>query len=186
MLKGQKTQTSRYEANKHQAQYAQPQSAFVRGPWADCAARHSQTPGLTVVCELQICNATGAKHASLQPHAQGMLECMLVQVGACIVNPEQVIVGIGYNGFPRGVHDSKLPWAKKSRTGNILDTKYPYVRRAHHAVLHTNSLQTTGLCRSTTITNMSLLLLLTCVPLSCMWCCTQWKLHRWPDGRIQH
>lgn len=24
------------------------------------------------------------------------------QVGACIVNSERVIVGIGYNGFPRG------------------------------------------------------------------------------------
>eukprot|EP00877_Chromochloris_zofingiensis_P013478 jgi/Chrzof1/8384/Cz03g08170.t1 len=67
------------------------------------------------------------------------------QVGACIVNPEQVIVGIGYNGFPRGVHDSKLPWAKKSRTGNILDTKYPYVVHAEaNALLNKNAAHVAG------------------------------------------
>lgn len=47
------------------------------------------------------------------------------QVGACIVSAEQVILGIGYNGFPRGCPDSTLPWAKKSATGDPLDTKYP-------------------------------------------------------------
>ncbi|XP_037990237.1 deoxycytidylate deaminase isoform X4 [Motacilla alba alba] len=46
------------------------------------------------------------------------------QVGACIVNSENKIVGIGYNGMPNGCSDDVLPW---TRTGaNRLDTKYPY------------------------------------------------------------
>jgi len=46
------------------------------------------------------------------------------QVGACIVNPENKIIGIGYNGFPTGISDDDLPWA---RTGDPLETKYLYV-----------------------------------------------------------
>ena len=45
------------------------------------------------------------------------------QVGACIVGADEVIVGIGYNGFPRGCDDSSLPWAKKSPSGDPLETK---------------------------------------------------------------
>jgi dCMP deaminase len=37
------------------------------------------------------------------------------QVGACIVNPENRIVGIGYNGMPRVCSDDLLPWGKNSR-----------------------------------------------------------------------
>ena len=37
------------------------------------------------------------------------------QVGACIVNPEKRIVGIGYNGMPRGCSDDLLPWGKNSK-----------------------------------------------------------------------
>merc|ERR1719447_2572784 len=36
------------------------------------------------------------------------------QVGACIVSDDKRIVGIGYNGFPRGCPDDKLPWGKTS------------------------------------------------------------------------
>ena len=49
------------------------------------------------------------------------------QVGACIVNDDNKIVGIGYNGFPNGINDDELSW---SREGNYLDTKYPYVCHA--------------------------------------------------------
>lgn len=31
------------------------------------------------------------------------------QVGACIVNRKNRIVGIGYNGFPHGVSDDEFP-----------------------------------------------------------------------------
>jgi dCMP deaminase len=56
------------------------------------------------------------------------------QVGACIVNPEHKIVGVGYNGFPIGCSDDDLPW---SREGAPLETKYPYVCHAElNAVLN--------------------------------------------------
>lgn len=45
------------------------------------------------------------------------------QVGACIVNPDKRIVGMGYNGFPRGCSDDELPWCRQAE--NELDTKYP-------------------------------------------------------------
>lgn len=54
--------------------------------------------------------------------------CTALQVGACIVNDKNIILSIGYNGFPRGCADSALPWSKRAASGSILDTKYPYVR----------------------------------------------------------
>ncbi|HOI46675.1 MAG TPA: dCMP deaminase family protein [Bacilli bacterium] len=56
------------------------------------------------------------------------------QVGACIVNPEKRIVGIGYNGFPYGCDDETFPW---TNDGSFLDTKYPYVVHAEpNAILN--------------------------------------------------
>jgi dCMP deaminase len=46
------------------------------------------------------------------------------QVGACVVNREKKIVGIGYNGMPNGCSDDELPWARHA--SNELETKYPY------------------------------------------------------------
>ncbi|KAF9625906.1 hypothetical protein IFM89_027683 [Coptis chinensis] len=67
------------------------------------------------------------------------------QVGACLVSENGIILGIGYNGFPRGCSDDKLPWAKKSKTGNTLETKYPYVCHAEvNAILNTNHASAAG------------------------------------------
>lgn len=56
------------------------------------------------------------------------------QVGACIVNSEKKIVGLGYNGFPIGCSDDSLPWEKN---GDFLETKYPYVCHAElNAILN--------------------------------------------------
>ncbi|XP_038686493.1 deoxycytidylate deaminase [Tripterygium wilfordii] len=67
------------------------------------------------------------------------------QVGACLVSPNGVILGIGYNGFPRGCSDDKLPWAKKSKNGDPLETKYPYVCHAEvNAILNTNHASAAG------------------------------------------
>jgi dCMP deaminase len=49
------------------------------------------------------------------------------QVGACIVNPKNKIVGVGYNGFPTGCSDDEFPWAREAE---YLDTKYPYICHA--------------------------------------------------------
>ncbi|CAH1955144.1 unnamed protein product [Acanthoscelides obtectus] len=46
------------------------------------------------------------------------------QVGACIVNDDNVIVGIGYNGMPKGCDDDAFSWAKKSQ--NRRDNKHLY------------------------------------------------------------
>ncbi|EWM29464.1 deoxycytidylate deaminase [Nannochloropsis gaditana] len=60
------------------------------------------------------------------------------QVGACLVDTENKIVGIGYNGFPRGCSDDALPWARQS-DGGFLDTKYAYVCHAEmNAILNRN------------------------------------------------
>ena len=66
------------------------------------------------------------------------------QVGACIVNPENKIVGVGYNGLPWGCEDTEFPWSV--REGNLYDTKYPYVVHAElNAIL--NSTQKLNDCR---------------------------------------
>lgn len=61
----------------------------------------------------------------------------VTQVGACIVNPEKKIVGVGYNGFPIGCDDDKFPWSKD--TDNPLLSKYMYVCHAEmNAILNKN------------------------------------------------
>ena len=65
------------------------------------------------------------------------------QVGACIVSPDKRIVGIGYNGFPRGCSDDELPWARQA--DSELETKYPYVCHAEmNAILNKNSADVKG------------------------------------------
>lgn len=60
------------------------------------------------------------------------------QVGACVVNEDKRIIGIGYNGFPRGCSDEVFPWGKESN--NVLETKYPYVVHAEaNAILNSSS-----------------------------------------------
>lgn len=46
------------------------------------------------------------------------------QVGAVIVDKNNRVLSIGYNGAPNGFDDVKFPWA---REGEELETKYPYV-----------------------------------------------------------
>lgn len=66
------------------------------------------------------------------------------QVGACVANSNNKIVGVGYNGFPWGCSDDILPWA---REGTLLDTKYPYVCHAElNAVLNSTATNLKG-CR---------------------------------------
>ena len=59
------------------------------------------------------------------------------QVGCCIVDDNNRIVSMGYNGFPNGISDDEFPWA---RMGNPLDTKYLYVCHSElNAILNTNN-----------------------------------------------
>ncbi len=59
------------------------------------------------------------------------------QVGACIVNNRNRIVGIGYNGMPYGCDDNQFPWG---REGGFLETKYAYVVHAEaNAILNSST-----------------------------------------------
>ena len=54
------------------------------------------------------------------------------QVGACIVDENNIILSTGYNGFPYGCSDDEFPW---DRSGE--DTKYKYVVHAElNAILN--------------------------------------------------
>ena len=54
------------------------------------------------------------------------------QVGACIVDENNIILSTGYNGFPYGCSDVEFPW---DRSGE--DTKYKYVVHAElNAILN--------------------------------------------------
>lgn len=60
------------------------------------------------------------------------------QVGACIVNQRNHIVGVGYNGFPAGISDDDFSWA--TTADDELDTKHPYVCHAEmNAVTNSDS-----------------------------------------------
>ncbi|KAK0425543.1 hypothetical protein QR680_009253 [Steinernema hermaphroditum] len=61
----------------------------------------------------------------------------VTQVGAAIVT-DKVIVGVGYNGMPRGCDDDDMPWGKTAE--DPLENKYLYVCHAEmNAILNKNS-----------------------------------------------
>ena len=58
------------------------------------------------------------------------------QVGACIVDKNNKILSVGYNGMPTGCNDDEMPW---DREGEFLDTKYAFVCHAElNAILNYN------------------------------------------------
>jgi dCMP deaminase len=59
--------------------------------------------------------------------------------GAVLVDGCNVVVGLGYNGWPRGIDADKLPW---DREGEMLDTKYPYVCHAEENAIYNANAQT--------------------------------------------
>ena len=63
------------------------------------------------------------------------------QVGACIVNEKNHIVATGYNGFPIGCSDDKLPW---KREGETLNTKYVYVVHAEANAITNSTVRLDG------------------------------------------
>lgn len=60
------------------------------------------------------------------------------QVGACIVNADNKILSVGYNGMPIGCKDEEMPWERQGE--NSLETKYLYVCHAElNAILNNDS-----------------------------------------------
>ena len=65
------------------------------------------------------------------------------QVGACIVNSENRIVSVGYNGFPAGCDDDIFPWERSG--DDRYNTKYLYVCHAElNAILNARGTNLTG------------------------------------------
>lgn len=59
------------------------------------------------------------------------------QVGACIVNNNNKILSLGYNGSPIGLNDDNMPW---EREGSFKETKYAYVCHAElNAILNSKA-----------------------------------------------
>lgn len=57
-------------------------------------------------------------------------------VGACIVDEDNRVIGIGYNGFPRGCDDDSLPWKTVNDT-HWLHSPHPYMCHAEvNAILN--------------------------------------------------
>lgn len=55
------------------------------------------------------------------------------KVGSCIVDQDNKVVSIGYNGMPKGIDESQLTWEKN----DDLDNKYLYVCHAEfNAILN--------------------------------------------------
>lgn len=66
------------------------------------------------------------------------------QVGACIVDSDNKVVSIGYNGMPRGISDQDVPWGH----GQGLESKYLYVCHAEfNAILNTRNGEKLSGCR---------------------------------------
>lgn len=65
------------------------------------------------------------------------------QAGAVIVDNNNVVVGLGYNGWPRGVKESDFPWV---REGTFLETKYAYVVHAEENAVYNANKNVSG-CR---------------------------------------
>ena len=56
------------------------------------------------------------------------------QVGSCIVNEDNKILSMGYNGMPTGCDDDEMPW---NRDGDTLNSKYAFVCHAElNAILN--------------------------------------------------
>lgn len=65
------------------------------------------------------------------------------QVGACIVDSNKRIVGLGYNGFPTGCSDDLLPWSRQG--DSMLHTKYAFVCHAEvNAIMNKGSANVQG------------------------------------------
>ena len=65
------------------------------------------------------------------------------QVGCCIVNPNNRIVSLGYNGMPHGCSDDTYPWDRKNK--DPLKNKYLYVCHSElNAILNARGRDLTG------------------------------------------
>lgn len=55
------------------------------------------------------------------------------QAGAVVVDKNNVVIGMGYNGWPRGIDTDALPW---EREGGTTETKYAYICHAEENAIY--------------------------------------------------
>ncbi len=65
------------------------------------------------------------------------------QAGAIVVTENNIVVGVGYNGWPRGIEAEDLPW---DREGDFENTKYAYVCHAEENAVY-NANNSTNNCK---------------------------------------
>ena len=59
------------------------------------------------------------------------------QTGSVVVDENNVVLGMGYNGFPRNIAQDELPWGKEQ--DDWVYTKYPYsVHSERNAIYNAN------------------------------------------------
>jgi len=63
------------------------------------------------------------------------------QAGAVVATENNVVVGVGYNGWPRGIKSEDLPW---DREGDFENTKYAYVCHAEENAIYNANNSTEG------------------------------------------
>ena len=63
------------------------------------------------------------------------------QAGAVVVNEKNIVVGMGYNGWPRGIKTDELPW---EREGSLYESKYAYVVHAEENAVYNSNARTEG------------------------------------------
>jgi len=61
------------------------------------------------------------------------------QAGAVIADQNNIVVGLGYNGMPRGIDGDNFSW---DREGGFLDTKYAYVCHAEENAIYNSNIPT--------------------------------------------
>lgn len=64
------------------------------------------------------------------------------QAGSVVATKDNVVVGLGYNGFPRGVDDAQFPWDREAPS--FEDTKYAYVCHAEENAIYNANTNTKG------------------------------------------
>lgn len=65
------------------------------------------------------------------------------QAGAVITTKDNVVIGLGYNGFPRGVDNETFPWERDTSLP-LDETKYAYICHAEENAIYNANSNTKG------------------------------------------
>lgn len=66
------------------------------------------------------------------------------QGGAIIVDSKNIALGMGYNGFPRGIDSNQLPWKRTGESELLSETKHAYVVHAEVNAIYNSNVKCEG------------------------------------------